>query len=258
MSAPTLERLWLAEGFSAPEGVAMAPDGAYFISNVGGEEIDGDGYVSRLGADGKVLVERFIDGIDGPKGMAVHHGYLYVADNMRVRVFDATSGAPGAAIDIPGAKFLNDATVWQGDVFVSDSGTGRIWRLSDGGPVLWREGDDLAGVNGLLGDGDRLLISTMSSGSLIEATANGGWRTIASGMIDADGIGIVPVSAGSGYLVSSWPGDIHYISPAGEAAKILDTRAENILQNDLTIFSDVVIVPNWEPGTVTAFRVSAN
>jgi len=257
-STPALEVLWLAEGFSAPEGVAMAPDGAYFISNVGGEETDGDGYVTKLGADGKVIAERFIDSIDGPKGMAVHDGFLYVADNTRVRTFDAATGAAGAVIDIPDAKFLNDATVWNNEVYVSDSGTARIWRLSAEGPAVWREGDDLDGVNGLLGDGDRMLVSTMTSGSLLEATASGGWRAIASGMRDADGIGIVSDAAGGGYLVSSWPGEIHYVSANGEVATILNTRAAGVLQNDLTIFGDTVIVPNWEPGTVTAWRLTAD
>lgn len=254
---PALEVVWLAEGFSAPEGVAMAPDGAYFISNVGGEETDGDGFVSKLGADGKILVERFIDGIDGPKGMAVHDGFLYVADITRVRTFDAATGAPGAVIDIPDARFLNDATVWNNEVYVSDSATARIWRLSAEGPVIWREGEELGGVNGLLGDGERMLVSTMNSGSLFEATSRGEWRTIAAGMLDADGIGIVSEAAGGGYFVSSWPGEIHHVSADGEVATILNTREAGVLQNDLTVFGDVVIVPNWVPGTVTAWRVSA-
>lgn len=254
---PALEQIWLAQGFSAPEGVARAPDGGYYISNVGGEETAGDGYVSKVAEDGSVLVERFIDGLDGPKGMAVHEGFLIVADETLVRIFDADTGESLDAAEIEGAKFLNDATVWQDDVFVSDSGTGRIWRFTGTSIDLWREGDDLAGVNGLLGDGERLLITTMTSGSLIEATIDGGWKTIASGMIDADGVGIVPEAAGGGYLVSAWPGEIWHVANDGSKSSILNTREAGILQNDLTILDDVVIVPNWEPGTVTAWRIAA-
>lgn len=260
VSAPSLERLWIAEGFSAPEGVAPAPDGAYFISNVAGEgeAKDGAGWISKLSVDGELIVARFIDGLDGPKGMAVHNGLLYVADIDQVRTFDAASGAPGASIAIPDAKFLNDAAVWRGEVYVSDSGTGRIWRLAADGPQVWREGEELDGVNGLLADGERMLVSTMTSGSLYEATPNGGWREIASGMTDADGIGVIPQSAGGGYLVSSWPGEIHYVGADRSVTSILNTREAGILQNDLTIFGDIVIVPNWQPGTVTAWKFSAN
>lgn len=256
--APDLTPLWSVSGFFGPEGVALAPDGAYFISNVGGEETDGDGYISKIATDGAVIAERFVDGLDGPKGMIVHNGFLYVADINKVRIFDAANGAAGAVIAIPGGEYLNDATVWGDEIYVSDSGTSKIWRLSADGPVVWREGEELKGVNGLLGDGDRMFVSTMTTGSLFEATTGGGWRTIAAGMIDADGIGIIPEANGGGFLVSSWPGDIHYVSPTGETAIILDTRDQGILQNDLTMFGDLVIVPNWEPGTVTAWRVSAN
>lgn len=258
--APSLEAVWVAEGFSDPEGVALAPDGAYFISNVAGEgeAKDGAGWISKLSVDGEIIAARFIDGLDGPKGMAVRGGVLYVADIDAVKTFDAASGAPGAVIAIPDATFLNDAALWQGEIYVADSGTGRIWRLAAEGPQVWREGAELDGVNGLLGVGDKMFVSTMTSGSLYEATADGGWREIASGMIDADGIGIVPESADGGYLVSSWPGEIYYVEKDGEVTSLINTREAGILQNDLTIFGDIVIVPNWKPGTVTAWRLIAN
>lgn len=254
---PRLEALWVAQGFNAPEGVAAAPDGAYFISNVAGEgeARNGEGWITKVSADGAIVAERWVEGLDAPKGMAVRDGVLYVADIDQVRTYDAESGAAGAAIPIEGAKFLNDATLWRDEVYVSDSGTGRIWRLAAEGPVLFREGPELDGVNGLLGVDDRLFVSTMTSGSLFEATAAGEWREIASGMIDADGIGIVPESAGGGFLVSSWPGEIHHVAADGSVTSLLNTRDAGTLQNDLTIFGETVIVPNWMPGTVTAWRV---
>lgn len=254
--APALERAWLTEGFSNPEGVAEAPDGALFISNVNGEgdARDGNGFISRVSKSGEILDLKFIEGLDGPKGMAVHDGHLYVADITIVRIFDAATGEALDGAPVEGARFLNDVTVWQDDVFVSDSGTGRIWRFTGTSIDLWREGEELRGVNGLLGAGDTLFVSTMTSGSLFEATATGGWRAIATGMENADGIGVVDSKKG-GFLVSSWPGKIHYINAEGAVATLLDTTAEKIFQNDLTMIDGLVIVPNWEPGTVTAWRL---
>lgn len=253
-SAPTLDQLWVASGFSAPEGVAPAPAGGYFISNVAGEGAvkDGEGWVSILSEDGAVLDERFIEGLDAPKGMVVLNGRLYVADIDRVRIYDAQTGAPEGVVTIEGAQFLNDATTWRGAVFISDSANSRIHRVVDGAAETWLEDERLGGVNGLLGDGDTLLISTMTSGSLFRADSNGTLTEIANGMTNADGIGIVP---GGGWMVSSWPGEIHYVSPTGETTTLLDTQEEEILQNDLTMFGEIVIVPNWRPGTVTAWRV---
>lgn len=255
--APSLDEAWRTEGFCNPEGVAEAPDGAVFISNVCGEgdARDGNGFISRVSMSGEILDLKFIEGLDEPKGMALHDGYLYVSDIDVVRIFDAETGEALDGAPIEDARFLNDATVWQDNVFVSDSGTGRVWRFTGTSIDLWREGEELRGVNGLLGVGDKMFVSTMTSGSLFEATASGGWRTIATGMENADGIGVIRKKSGGGFLVSSWPGKIHHVSKKGVVTTVLDTTAEKIYQNDLTNVGDLIIVPNWEPGTVTAWRL---
>ncbi|MEZ5946191.1 MAG: hypothetical protein R3C13_14470 [Hyphomonas sp.] len=252
---PLLEPLWVAEGFAAPEGVALAPDGNYLISNVVGEggEKDGNGYVSKVSPQGDLIERYWAAKLNGPKGMAVHDGKLYVADIDAVLVIDAEKGGLGDKIRVDSAKFLNDVTVWDGKVLVSDSGTGNIIEIVDGAAKLWFHDDArFGGINGLLGDGDRLLISTMTTGSLYALTADKVFTDIATGMENADGIGLVP---GGGYLVSSWPGEIHYAAEDGTVTTLLDTTEAGVLQNDLTVFGDVVIVPNWEPGTVTAWKI---
>ncbi len=250
-----LEIVWTAAGFSAPEGVAQASDGSFFISNVGGDPSakDGNGYITKIGADGAVQVIRWADTLDAPKGMVVHDGLLYVADIDRVVMFDATSGALAGEIAVNGAQFLNDMTVFRGEVLVSDSGTGTIRRITSAGAELFGASADWAGINGLLADGDRLLISTMTEGHLIELRSADDEGIIATGMTNADGIGLVP---GGGYLVSSWPGKIHFVDDAGVVSTLVDTEGEGILQNDLTVIGDLVIVPNMLPGTVTAWRIT--
>lgn len=252
---PKLEQLWVAEGFEDPEGAALAPDGNYFISNVRGEggEKDGDGYVSKVSTDGNVLERYFAAKLNEPKGMAVKDGILYVADIDEIVKFDANTGARLGGLRVPDAQFLNDMTVWNGKVLVSDSGTAEIIDVTGETPVVWLKDEaNLAGINGILGDGDRLLVATMSSGALYSVSESGELTELARGMENADGIGIVP---GGGYLVSSWPGQIHYAPGDGTFATLSDTVEAGIMQNDLSMFGDIVISPNWVPGTVTAYRV---
>ncbi len=254
---PVLEHLWTATGFEQPEGAALAPDGGYFISNIGAGESgakDANGYISKLGADGSLVALKFVSGLDGPAGLAVHDGVLYAADRDGVAMFDAATGEAKGKVLIAGAGFLNDMTVWKGDVLVSDSGTATIHKITPEGATVFAAKADWAGINGILGDGDRLLISTMTEGKLIEFQGGDSATLIAVGMADADGIGLVP---GGGYLVSSWPGEIHHVSAGGVVTLLADTKAGGILQNDLSVFGDIVIVPNWEPGTVTAWRMKA-
>ena len=99
---------------------------------------------------------------------------------------------------------------------------------------------------------DRRLIATMAEGKLIAYRGPGEETMIADGMKDADGVGLIP---GGGYLVSSWPGEIYHVAEDGTVTKVIDTKADGILQNDLNVYGDIVIVPNWEPGTVTAWKI---
>lgn len=252
-SAPSLEKLWSTEGFSQPEGVAAAPGGGFYISNIAGDAAtkDGNGWITHLSESGEILKERFIDGLDAPKGLAVLNNVLYVSDIDRVRRFSLPDGAPLSETSIEGAKFLNDATAWQDAVYVSDSSMKRIHRITEDDVALWLESEDFGGVNGLLGDDDRILIAT--DGVFFEADRQAHLKTIAEGVPSGDGIGLTP---NGDYLISSWPGEVYFVSKAGSVENLLDTRDQNILQNDLSVFGDLVIIPNYNPGTVTAWRIS--
>lgn len=254
----SLEVLWTASGFEQPEGAELAPGGGYFISNIGtGEagDLDGNGYITRLNTDGTIASAKFVVGLHGPAGLVVHEGVLYAADRDGVAMIDAATGEVKGKVPVEGAQFLNDMTVFGGEVLVSDSGTATIHRITPEGAQVFASSEGWAGINGIRGDGDRLLISTMTEGKLIEWRGADSERLIAAGMVDADGIGLIP---GGGYLVSSWPGQIHYVSGEGAVTTLVDTKEQGILQNDLSVFGEIVIVPNWEPGTVTAWRIVAD
>lgn len=254
----SLEVLWTASGFEQPEGAELAPGGGYFISNIGtGEagDLDGNGYITRLNTDGTIASAKFVVGLHGPAGLVVHEGMLYAADRDGVAMIDAATGEVKGKVPVEGAQFLNDMTVFGGEVLVSDSGTATIHRITPEGAQVFASSEGWAGINGIRGDGDRLLISTMTEGKLIEWRGADSERLIAAGMVDADGIGLIP---GGGYLVSSWPGQIHYVSGEGAVTTLVDTKEQGILQNDLSVFGEIVIVPNWEPGTVTAWRIVAD
>ncbi len=266
-----LEPHWLAEGFSNPEGAALAPDGGYFISNVAGSgsDKDGEGWISRVSAKGDVETLKWIEGLDAPKGMAVLGDELFVADIDQVRVFDVATGEARRTISIPGAEFLNDVTIWNGLVVVSDSRGGRIIALTEAGPRMLTGREPFDGVNGVYGDGERLLFVSMAFGGLYVDRPNlivddegvrwgeghgDPFRIVVEvdAMQDADGVAPAP---GGGYIVSSWRGEIFSVSEEGRVASLLNTRDDGILQNDFLVDGEVLVVPNWEPGTVTAWRL---
>lgn len=251
-----LVEVWSLSGFSAPEGIAAAPDGGYFISNVSGTggEKDGSGWVSKISAFGEMIEPQFATGMDAPQGMVVDRGILYVADIDRVHLVDPDDGTLMRTINIDGARGLNDMAAWNASLVISDSAGGKIYRLSGDAVDVWLEDERLKGVNGLTPDGDRLLVSTMTSGSLYEVTEAMELNQIATGMKNADGVGRID----DGYLVSSWPGQVWHVTEDGAVSQVMNTQAQGILQNDLTVFGDTVIIPNWLPGSVTAWSVQAD
>jgi len=89
---PTVEAEVLAEadGFAIPESVCVAGDGKVFISNIYAEDEgywvdDGTGYITLADAETlEVIEERLADGFNGPKGLCILDGRLWVADNARI------------------------------------------------------------------------------------------------------------------------------------------------------------------------------
>lgn len=250
---PELTQVWVATGFEAPEGVAVDGDVLY-ISNVAGEGDgkDGEGWISRVSMDGTVLEEKWIEGLNAPKGLGIRDGKLFVSDYDAYHVIDIARGEIENTYPVEGAGFLNDIAVWQNGVYLSDSGSARIFQIDVNGYKEWLADKRLGGVNGLWPDGDRLLIATMSSGSLLETRGARDLTELATGMDNADGIAVLDDGS---YLVSSWPGQIWHVSTDGDTTELQNTVDDTIYQNDLTRVGDLIIVPNWQPGTVTAWRL---
>lgn len=248
--------VWRLTGLAEPESVALAPDGrTLFVANVGGEgEVkDGNGFISRVSTSGKMLDRRWITGLDAPKGAAVAGGKLYVSDIDRLVEIDIAAGRIAARYPVPGATFLNDVAVApDGTVLVADSGTGRIFALGGGQMREWSADPLLKSVNGLLPEPGRLVVTTMEGKLLAIDYPSRGVKVLAQGLGQADG---VAPADGEAYLVSEWPGRLFRVTPDGKAIVLMDTRAQGIYINDFIRVGDLLIAPNWKPGTLTAYRM---
>jgi len=249
--------VWRLDGLADPESVALAADGrTLYVANVAGEgEVkDGAGFISRITTSGKMLQREWVTGLDAPKGAIVAGGKLYVSDIDRLVEIDIAAGKIAARYPAPGATFLNDVGVTpDGAVLVADSGTGRIFALKGGALTVWSADPELKSVNGLLPEDDRLLVTTMEGKLLAIDYRTRAVAVRARGLGQADGLARAD---GDNYLVSEWPGRLFYVSPDGKSRTMLDTRAKGIYINDFIRAGDLLIVPNWKPGSVTAYRMA--
>jgi len=160
--------IWRASGFEQPESALFdAANKRIVVSNIVGNpgKADGNGYLSLLSMDGKVIARHWVDGMDAPKGMAIARGKLYAADITKVRVVDLASGKLVSSIDVPGAVFLNDMTAdTSGNVYVSDMLADTIYRIDGDKPELFVKDALLASPNGVFADGDRLIVASWGKG----------------------------------------------------------------------------------------------
>ncbi|UTP41314.1 hypothetical protein M9M90_09100 [Phenylobacterium sp. LH3H17] len=256
-AAARLEPLWTLDGLEAPESVALSADGSFFyVANVVGEgdAKDGRGFISRVSRDGKLLQKEWATGLNAPKGAVLAHGRLYVTDINRLVGFDLTTGKAVETHEVAGAGFLNDTAVApDGTLLFSDSGNARIYAKQGKGDVtVWVQAPELRAVNGLLPEKDRLVVTTMAGKLLAVDYRTKAITVLAEGIGDGDGAARLDDGR---YLVSEWPGRMFEVAPGGALAVTLDTKAAGRFMNDFIRVGDQLIVPNWMPGSLTAYRI---
>ncbi|MER8408941.1 SMP-30/gluconolactonase/LRE family protein [Mesorhizobium sp. M1307] len=169
-AAPAVQaaELWRTGGLDQPESALFDAAGQrVIVSNIVGNpgEADGNGYLSILSMDGKLVTQHWTDGMDAPKGMAIVGGKLYVADLTHVRVVDLASGKLTSTIDVPNAVFLNDMTAdASGKIYVTDMLADTIYRIDGDRPELFVRDAALASPNGIFADGGRLIVASWGKG----------------------------------------------------------------------------------------------
>lgn len=247
--------VWRAAGLADPESVAPSPDGKLlYVANVNGEADarDGNGFISRLSPDGRIIDRTWVTGLDAPKGAVAAGDRLYVSDITRLVEIDRVAGKILARYEAPGAKFLNDVALSpDGTPLVSDSQTARIYALEGGRMQVWAEDPLLKGANGLLPERDRLLMITMDGKLLAFDYATRAPKVLVEGLGLGDGL--APAGGGA-YYASEWPGRLYRIGADGKVATLIDSRKAGIYINDIARAGDELLVPHMKPGEVVAYR----
>lgn len=227
-----------------------------YVSNINGQptDKDGNGFISKLGLDGKIVQAQWVDGMDAPKGMGIYNGKLYVTDINRIHEIDIATGAIASTTVVDSAQFLNDITIdATGKVYISDSNVGNILVLENGAVTEYVAG--VTGVNGLLSEGTDLQMVSFATGVFNTISANK-QVTLKTDSIDA-GDGIEALTEG-GYLVSSWTGKVTYVSPEWKNTELLNTSAENINAADIEYITDkkLLLVPTFFKNKIVAYEVT--
>ena len=155
---------WSLGGFSHPESVDLdIAHQVFYVSNINGGPLDkdGNGFISKVSRDGKLITLKWIDGLNAPKGIVMQGFNMWVTDIDRLVQIDTRLGKITNTYPAEGAVFLNDPAVDSaGNVYVTDIAKRKIWQLKDGKMSIWYGKDDLQHVNGLrVIHGGKLLVA---------------------------------------------------------------------------------------------------
>ncbi len=268
---PKLEVEWtISEGLKAPESAYFdATTRLLFLSQIGeggGKARDGDGWISKLSVDGKMISNKWVTGLNAPKGLRSHGNTLYVSDIDRIVAIDIDKGVISQTIDVPNAVFLNDlATGPDGTVYVSDMAESRIYQYQSGKLSVFAEGPELENPNGLLVHDGHLVIggwgtgfnkedfSTQALGRLKMIDLKSKEITVLTPNPTAHLDGIEFDGKG-GYIVTDWRnGKLFRISKKGRV-RLLMNFPQGSADHAYLADKKLIILPEMMEGKLTAFR----
>ncbi|MES2884464.1 MAG: hypothetical protein V4709_06650 [Pseudomonadota bacterium] len=259
------EPVWKTEGFANPESVVYSSlQKVLYVSNVNGapDAKDGNGFISQVGLDGKVIQRQWLKGLNAPKGLGYLRGYLYVADIDELLEIDTGNKRITRRFKAPGAKFLNDVTVTpRGTVFVSDTVTNTIWRLQGEGFTAWLNDAALENPNGLAFDQGKLIVATWGAMKPDWSTETPGYLKAVDAETKTITARFAPIPLGNldglvadgrgGYVVTDHTrGNVFKIGPDGQPNLWLQLTPGTA---DIGAAPGLIVLPQMSENTLTAY-----
>lgn len=252
----TLAKVWTAsEGLKTPESVLYdAKTNQIYVSNINGQPSvkDGNGFISVLSPDGKVIQSEWVTGLNAPKGQAIYNGKLYVSDIDELVVISIADAQIVKRYKVENAKFLNDVTASEdGIIFVTDMNDNKIYALTDDKLALWLEDKLIEKPNGLWAEKGKLYIGTAQ---ILEADIP--TKKISILVENCGGVDGLEKLKDGNFVYSNWQGRI-FITKGKESIKLLDTvDKQNSADIDFVPEKNLILVPTFFGNSIDVYRLN--
>ncbi len=253
-----LEKIWeTPDILKVSESVCYDADrDILFVSCINGNPTgkDGRGYIAKISLDGKIVKEKWVSGLDAPKGMGIYKDKLYVTDIDNITQININSGEVEKHFPVEGAKFLNDIAIDPyGIVYFSDMSTNIIHKLSNGKVEIFLEDPQISSPNGLLYENKDIIIGTKNGVFAVRISDGKIWHLIR----DTGGIdGLKPDGKGN-YIISDWQGKVQLVNTEKKPEVLLNTTDAGINAADIEFIIDqkLLLIPTFGANCVVAYRV---
>lgn len=264
------ELTWELDGFSNPESVVYDNNlNHLYVSNVNGgpNDKDGNGFISIVSMDGRIITEKWVTGLNAPKGLAQHERILYVADIDELIAIDIDHGRIIDRFKVSDAKFLNDvAAAENGDIYVSDMVLNRIHKLSGSDFSIWMESDELDNPNGLHLTGDDIVVGCwgkMTDGFSTEVAGHLKRVSLETKNItsigDGSPVGNLDGVEGNdeiGFYVTDWlNGGLFHIDAKGVVNKLLEFN-QGSADHAFIVEEGMIYIPQMVENKLFAYKLN--
>jgi len=257
----SFEKLWETEAdLKIPESVCYnSKDNVLYVANINGRsnELDDNGFISRISLEGDIVDLKWITGLNAPKGMVIYKDRLYVTDILDLVIIDIEKNKISSRIPAPDAEFLNDITVDEmGIIFITDMRSNIIYRYKDNNMEKWFLEVDQP--NGIFYENNKLHIGNSGTGEIFELDLQ--TISITRKIEIGSGIDGLKRFASNSYLTSDWSGRTALIDEKGILHTILDTSSENVNAADLEYIPKkrMLLIPTFFNNRVIAYKLETD
>lgn len=267
--APQAHKKWELSGFNNPESIVKdGLNNVLYVSNVNGVPTDKDsnGFISKVSVDGKMITQKWVEGLNAPKGMVIYKKKLYVADINEIVEIDIVSSKIIKRYQAEGATFLNDLTCDKdGNIYASNTfGGSAIYKLDTSKKVeIFLKDEKLQLPNGLFQKGKSLFVvswgidfdpntwKTKIPGSLLKVDLlTKSIEAVSKPIGNLDGLEEIS----NGYLITDWlSGKLIYYS--NDIATDLIDLPQGSADIGFDKKSNTVFIPQMNDNKIVAYQL---
>ena len=241
-----------------------------YVSNITDHPFnkDGTGYISKVGLDGSIIEQKWINKLNAPKGLTISNNKLYIADIDELVEVDIETGKISNKYKGYGSVCMNDVTADKyGNVYVGDTYNDTIYRLNQFGQLpAWFYSPGLA-PNGIHIDNDEGNLIVGSWGAVMEGWGTpelkGSLKSINIHTKKIKDLGKKPIgnldgieSDGKGaYFVTDWTGAKLYRIKKNGKFKVVAEVGKGAADHEVILDKNLVIIPIMAEGKVIALKI---
>jgi len=230
-----------------------------YVSNFGRSPSNGmsynEDYISSFDLEGKLLQKKMVSNITAPTGLCLHNEKLYIVERFGVVKFDLRKNKIETRYRIKTNKFLNDIAVDRNEnIYITVSDSNILYRIKDAKVEEWLRSDQLTRANGIIADGDKLIVGICGD-SYLKSVSIADKKIIT---LAAMGSGVIDgvKKFGDDYFVSHYDGRLFQVHPDGAFTEILNTTEKKIFCADFEFIEEqrLFVIPTLQNNKIFLYR----